>query len=201
MSFEFSDDDPASRDAKRARRRYRRWLVDLPAYLEAGGTTRYCLIHDIAPAGARLRVVGGGTLEPGTEVVLDLEDYGRIPARARHNAHESIGLQFLHDAAGEAKLRAWLLEARPPRRQHRHKCHLPAVLVTQSGDVACIVTDLSRAGAAAQVESTEHLQLADEVELILPDCEPIAASVRRIEDHKVGLLLIDGFQGELPPRG
>jgi hypothetical protein len=50
------------------------------------------------------------------------------------------------------------------------------------------------------VESIERLSRGTEVRLLLPRGESIAASVRHAAGNHVGLLLIDGYQGELPPQ-
>jgi hypothetical protein len=175
-------------------------MVDLPAYVVADGKTLYCLIYDITPAGARLRVVAGGDLIQARKVSIDLEGYGQIPAEVRHSALGVAGLAFLHGANDETRFAHWLTRLRPHRRQRRYNCHLPAVLVLGTVEIPCVITDLSRSGAAAQVEPNEHLARGSEVELILPSFEPITASVRHVEGGTVGLLLIDGYQGELPPQ-
>ena len=196
----FFTDDSSSDGADRSRRRYRRWMVDLPAYVVADGKTLYCLIYDITPAGARLRVVAGGELLAGRKVSIDLEGYGQIPAEVRHSTLGVAGLAFLHGANDEARFAHWLARLRPHRRQRRYSCHLPAVLVLGAAEIPCVVTDLSRSGAAAQVKDSERLARGSELKLVLPHCEPIAASVRYVEGGTVGLLLIDGYQGELPPQ-
>jgi len=195
----FARDSSSLPGVRQSRRRYRRWVVDLPAYIDAAGNTFYCLIYDITPAGARLRVVSGGELAPNADVFLDLEGYGQIPALVRHSSQDNVGLQFLHDERGEAQLHDWLFAVRPARRQHRYSCRLPAMLAIREDRVACIVTDLSRSGAAVEVAAPGRLSTGDEVRLMLPEQDAIAASVRHIEGNSVGLLLIDGYQGELPP--
>jgi len=73
------------------------------------------------------------------------------------------------------------------------------VLAIGEREVDCVVTDLSRSGAAALVSQATGLLPGSEVRLVLPEYGDIAASVRHVDGDNVGLLLIDGFQGELPP--
>lgn len=181
-----------------SRRRYRRWAVDVPAYVDVDGTPHYCLLFDISPQGARLRFADGTAPEVGTEVMFDLEGYGQIAAVVRHGGSGVVGIMFLHDEAAEVRLARWLLEVKPTRRQARHACRIDASVRFGKREFPCVVTDISRSGAAIEMEQVDLLAGSSEVELVLPGYAPIAASVRHIAGKTVGLMLIDGFHGELP---
>jgi len=181
-----------------SRRRYRRWAVDLPVYVDVDGDPHYCLLFDISPGGARLRVIDGATPPVDTEVFVDLEGYGQIPAVVRHSAANIIGLMFLHDEADQVRLARWLIQAKPTRRQARHPCRIDATVRFGERELACVVTDLSRSGAAIQIEEAGQFVPSSEVKLLLPGYQPITASVRHVVGDTVGLMLIDGFHGELP---
>lgn len=181
-----------------SRRRFRRWSVDLPVYLDVDDNPHYCLLYDISPRGARLRIVDGATPKVDADVVLDLEGYGRIPAVVRHSAAGVVGLMFLHDDSAQEHVARWLLESKPTRRQARHDCRIEASVRTGGQELSCLVTDISRLGAAIQVAEAGQLTTSSEVQLLLPGYRPIAASIRYVLGNTVGLMLIDGFHGELP---
>ena len=182
-----------------SKRRYRRWSVEMPTYIDVGGATHYSTITDISPDGARLRLMEETEIAVGTEVSVDLEGYRVIRAEVRHNAGGILGLMFLHDETDAVALARWMVEKKPPRRQTRHECHIEATLNFLGIEVACVVTDISRTGATISIEETGNLVISSEVLLKLPGHSSIAASVRHVEGTSVGLMLIDGYQGELPP--
>ena len=66
-------------------------------------------------------------------------------------------------------------------------------------EFSCTVVDLSRNGAGITMTEASHLVVSSEVLLCLPDYGSIAASVRHIDGDAVGLALIDGYHGDLPP--
>jgi hypothetical protein len=66
-------------------------------------------------------------------------------------------------------------------------------------DYPCTVINLSRNGAAITMSDISKLVISSEVILYLPGYGSIAASVRHNDGNTVGLVLIDGYLGDLPP--
>ena len=50
------------------------------------------------------------------------------------------------------------------------------------------------------MKETSHLAISSDVVLNIPNYGSIYASVRYINDDTVGLFLIDGYLGDLPPK-
>ncbi len=182
-----------------AKRRFRRWSVDVPAYVDVGSASHYCTVTDISPGGARARLLDAEPLVLGTEVCLDLDGYGSVPAEVRHSASGVLGLRFRLDEAEQLVLAQWLASANIERRQRRYTCHIEGLIRTAGAETPCLVTDISRTGAGIRVEEAGNLVLSDEIVLTLPGRAPMAAIVRHIAGEKVGLILVDGYEGELPP--
>lgn len=180
-------------------RRFRRWTVEISGYVEVDTVSHYCTITDISPGGARVRLLDVEPLDPGTEVRLDLEGYGSIPAEVRHSVSGVLGLMFLLDDAEQTGLGRWLVSANLDRPDTRYAYNIQAFLRATSGAYACVVTDLSRTGAGITVPDARGLAVSDEVVLTLPGHAPMAALIRYIVGDKIGLTLIDGYEGRLPP--
>ena len=94
----------------------------------------------------------------------------------------------------------WLMTTRPERRQIRYPCNLEAKIVTNNRELDCVIIDLSRSGAGVRSAQADRLVVASEVLLKWPDYGTMAASVSHIEDDMIGLALLDGYDGQLPPR-
>ena len=154
------------------KRRFRRWSVDVSAYVEVGAISLYCTITDISPGGARARLLDAKPLALGTEVDLDLKGYGSVPAEVRHSASGVLGLMFLLDDADQIVLARWLVSANLERRQTRYACHIEGLIRTAGAETPCVVTDLSRTGAGIRVEEAGNLVLSDKIVLILPGQAP-----------------------------
>ncbi len=182
-------------------RRFRRWQVDIPIFIEAEDQTHYCSVYDISPGGARVRPLQGDELPVGTRVSLDLEFFGHVEAEVRHQAGGIVGLRFLHDASREAALSTWLVDTRPERRQIRYSCAIPSRIVAGARKHACTVVNLSRSGAGATSDEAGRLVAGSDVVMELPGYGTMAATVRHIQGAMVGLSLIDGYDGPLPPAG
>ena len=100
----------------------------------------------------------------------------------------------------EKKLSEWLAAFRPSRPDTRYECQLEASIRTSDFELLAIVTNISRSGAAATTAEVHRLVISSEVILVLPGYGTFAAEVRHIEGNNVGLMLIDGYEGQLPPK-
>ncbi len=183
-----------------SKRQYRRWFVDLSALVEIDGTTHYCTIKDISPRGACISLIQDVLIAEEALISVDIEGYGLVPARVAHAKGGILRVMFLHGDDGEEALAHWLLWLKPQRRQTRHACHIQATLSVLEREYSCTVVNLSRNGAGISMKDTSHLTIASDVVLNLPNYGSIAASVRHIDRDTVGLVLIDGYLGDLPPK-
>jgi hypothetical protein len=76
-------------------------MVEMAKLTTHGGTVYSCIIRDLSPGGAMLRVPAGSQI--GGRVLIDAEIFGRrIPARVKWRDDTSIGVEFdeLLPAAG-----------------------------------------------------------------------------------------------------
>ncbi len=182
-------------------RRFQRWQVDIPIFIEAEDQTHYCTFYDISPGGALVRPLHGDVMPIGKKVSVDLEFFGHIEAEVRHVTKGVVGLQFLHDESRQDALSAWLMDTRPGRRPVRYSCDIPARIVVDGHKLDCKVTNLSRSGACITSARADRLMVTSEVVLELPGYGTMAALVRHVVDDNIGLSLIDGYDGVLPPDG
>ena len=184
-----------------SRREHRRWSVELSALAEIGGKTHYCTITEISPSGARLLLLQEIPVTVGAIIAVEIEGYGVVPARVCYVNTGTLRVLFLHGDGGEEALAHWLLWLSPKRRQTRFACRIEATLRVLDHEYSCTVVNLSRGGAGITMKETAHLAISSEVLLNLPDYGSIAASVRHIDGDIIGLVLIDGYLGDLPPAG
>ena len=110
------------------------------------------------------------------------------PGAAAMRLAEILGATVL---AGELSLLAAftsgdLVANKPPRRQARFEVSIAANFVIWEREFPCVVTYLSRMGAAITVEENERFFISDEGILILPDYGSIASVIRHIEGENVG---------------
>ncbi len=189
---------PWDRDTP-SRRQHRRWSVAMSALVDIDDTTHYCTIRDISPRGARLQMVQDVPVAERASIAIDIEGYGVIPARVCYANGGILRVMFLHDDDGVEALARWLLWLKPQRRQTRYPCRIAATLSVLDREFSCTVVNLSRNGAGITMTEASHLVVSSEVLLCLPDYGSIAASVRHIDGDAVGLALIDGYHGALPP--
>jgi PilZ domain len=181
------------------KRRFRRWLIEVSAYLEVESRFYYVTLTDITPSGARARLLEARLFAEDAEAVLDLEGFGCIPAEIRHGVAGVLGLKFILDDERQMALATWLVDAHLQRRHTRYVCRIPALLALGAQELSCVVTDLSRSGAGIQLPDVSVLASSSEVMLTLPDHRPIATIVRHVSEERVGLMFVDSYEGELPP--
>ncbi len=180
-----------------SRRRYRRWSVAIRAVLRMAAQSRDCVVRDLSPGGGLVEVAGAAEIASGTSVVLELAGFGSIPAEVRHNRGGKLGLMFLHGPAEEEALALYLVTVRPSRRPPREPVTATAVLRAGRTESACVVANMSRAGARVLVDDSRHLVEGDEVSLTLSGRHDLAARIRRLDDGEVGLMFLEEFRGAL----
>lgn len=184
-----------------ARRRLRRWTVDMQAVVWIDEQALGCRVHDISPAGARVEPATFRDLSPGARVVLDLPDFPAIPAEVRYGAEGAVGLEFLHDEERETALARYLVARRPQRRDPRKALHVKATLTPCRMRSPCVVKDVSRMGAGVSIGDAHQLSEHDEVMLSIEDYGDVPATVRRISEGEVGLIFHNPLIGILPQGG
>ena len=89
------------------RRRFDRWSP-MPAQLSHDGETQTCVVRDISPAGACVLADAAHKLREAAEVLLELSNYGQVPAQVTRAEGQEIGLMFANDSDGERQMAEWL---------------------------------------------------------------------------------------------
>lgn len=67
-----------------------------------------CLVLDISPRGAGVRVQREHVLEVGTPSTLRIMEYGLIQSEVRHCEHAFVGVLFAHRGANDLEMIRWL---------------------------------------------------------------------------------------------
>ena len=98
----------AWRSVDDAHRRYSRWATRERAGITIAGSQQPCIVSDISPVGAAIRVDGQTDLKSGSFVVVNLEDYGPTPAEIRHVEGANVGVFFLHSSSKRTQMVQWL---------------------------------------------------------------------------------------------
>lgn len=180
-----------------SRRRYRRWSVAIQAVIHLAAQSRDCVVRDLSPGGGLVEVAGAAEIATGTSVVLELAGFGPVPAEVRHNRDGKLGLMFLQGEAEEEALALYLVTARPTRRPPREPVTATAVLRAGGTEMACVVANMSRAGARVLIDDTRHLAEGNEASLTVSGRDEIAARIRRLDDGEAGLMFLEEFTGAL----
>jgi hypothetical protein len=93
------------------RRRYRRW-TPLAANLSMNGERHPVLVRDISPGGACVLAEAAAKLREAADVLLEISDFGTVPAQiARRNGNE-VGLRFEQKAEEANAIVDWLTPIR-----------------------------------------------------------------------------------------
>jgi transcriptional regulator with XRE-family HTH domain len=93
------------------RRRYRRW-TPLPANLSLDGERHPVLVRDISPGGACILAEAAGKLREAADVLLELSDYGVVPAQVARRKGNEVGLRFAPQAEDANGIAEWLTPIR-----------------------------------------------------------------------------------------
>ncbi len=97
------------------RRREKRYQVDLPASVALDGASNglaaAALVSDLSASGALLTEVSGAViLVKGTQLTLELHDFGAIEAKVVHVGQGFYGLTFINPHLHRDRLSNWLRE-------------------------------------------------------------------------------------------
>lgn len=198
MSLVRLNDEVAWQQEVPARRRLRRWTVDMQAVVWIDDQPLTCCVQDISPAGARVQLATFVKVCVGATVALGLPEFPTIPAEVRYRGEGALGLEFLHDEDQETRLGRYLVSRRPQRRDPRKPLHVKAALTPCRTRSICIVKDISRMGANVSLNDATHLSCDDDVLLSIQGYGEVAATVRRIGDGDVGLRFHNALVGALP---
>ena len=89
-----TESEPALIQARAERRRFRRVRVDLPGRLftPADGKEAHCQIRDLSPGGAAITCQM--LPEPGTQVILYVDGFGRFEGQVMRMDDSSFGVHF-----------------------------------------------------------------------------------------------------------
>ena len=100
------------REQGASERHYRRWGVDVGAVVRVGDQSFKCVVFDLSPGGARVKLRGPLELDIGTKVELALEGLEEIVSEVRHSQGDVLGLMFLHDSDEQVRLASYMLAQR-----------------------------------------------------------------------------------------
>lgn len=180
------------------RRRLRRWSVSMEATIWIDDTACACTVIDLSPAGARVQLKDVREVPIGSELELELEDFGAVPCEVRYSEAGALGLMFLHEDEGEVELARYLVARRPERQSPRRRVELEATLTPRKAQSACVIEDASRSGASVLVSDADSFREDDEVILSIDGYGDVAATVRRVSEGRIGLMFDHPLTGVLP---
>ncbi len=173
-----------------SRRRFRRWFVDMPSILHVSSQRHECVIRDLSPTSAGIRLNEAREIPIGTEAALDLGGFGTVPAEVRSSDTLHIGLMFLHAEGPARELAHHLVTLPPARRVIRRSTKMEASLVLETSTYPCSVADISRIGACVLLDRVTPIRDGDEVVLRQEGLGDVAASVRWVADFRLGLMFL-----------
>ena len=79
------------------------------AYLQLNHDQHRCRVEEISPGAACVRATKVEDLVEGAKVMLEIPDYGRVPAEVILLPDGTIGLLFLHNGEAQQAMRDWIL--------------------------------------------------------------------------------------------
>jgi len=93
-----------------SRRKFERWVLNVPASLTAAGVRHRGAIWDVSPLGALVRLTGSAKLSVGDYVTLTPRGYQAIPGEVRHtlNGGRLVGVMLLHGPSEQDEMATWL---------------------------------------------------------------------------------------------
>lgn len=101
------DDDSAPLPGSVEQRRYRRYSVVLSGKFHRGKTTNDCIILDLSPTGAKLRM--SEPLAQKAVGTLESDKFGMIPGEVVWRNDQTIGIRFLDEPNWVAGLLSMVL--------------------------------------------------------------------------------------------
>lgn len=89
------------------RRRHERWKP-MSASLSMNGQRHRCIVQDISPGGARVFAEAAHKLREAADVLLELSEFGMVPAHVAHLTGNEVGLAFEAGNGTERRMADWL---------------------------------------------------------------------------------------------
>lgn len=161
LALAMKDAEPVMARARAERRRFRRVRVDLPGrlFLPGDGHEARCSVVDLSPGGAAIRCE---TLpEPGTPVVLYVDNFGRFEGVVARKDGDDFGVSFHCTAAKRERtaeqltlfLNKALVDESVLRRHERSASRGFAKFTRADGQVVqCEVMDISISGVSLKTD-------------------------------------------------
>lgn len=161
LALAMKDAEPVMARARAERRRFRRVRVDLPGrlFLPGDGHEARCSVVDLSPGGAAIRCE---TLpEPGTPVVLYVDNFGRFEGVVARKDGGDFGVSFHCTAAKRERtaeqltlfLNKALVDESVLRRHERSASRGFAKFTRADGQVVqCEVMDISISGVSLKTD-------------------------------------------------
>lgn len=159
--------------------------------LAHGERATFCLVKDISPAGAQVRLYGRVT--EGENVALRVGDEDAVAGRIGWAHGTSAGVEFHTPLDATSLLRA-IQKLPPAKRRSSPRVKAPARVLLRTGgrSYAGELHDISATGA--RIRTQRPIRLGPSVMITLPDLPTIKAFVRWSEETELGLV----FEVPLP---
>ncbi len=192
-----SDSFDAQRSDGESDHGQRRWPVDIETVAVIGIRSVDCAIHDLSPAGAWIEILADAPVRVGDLVRIELFEFGWLDTVARTVEGRRIGVQFMLDEEDMVELARFMVSLRisqdPPRQDVARQAELRV-----GGDaLTCTVVNISPTGASVMLPGVPEFAEGENVALALPEHEPIAAIVQRIDGSICGLNFLVRFDGDV----
>jgi hypothetical protein len=159
--------------------------------LAHGERSTFCLVKNISPAGAEVRLYG--RVPDGADVTLRVGDEDAISGRIAWTHDTSAGVEFHTPLDTTTILRA-MQKLPPAKRRSSPRVKVPArvLLRTAGRSYAGTLRDISATGA--RVGTQRPIRLGPSMMITLPGLPAIKAFVRWNDDTELGL----AFESPLP---
>ena len=184
-----TEGEPATNQARNERRRFRRVRVDLPGRLftPADGKEAHCQIRDLSPGGAAIACEM--LPEPGTQVILYVDGFGRFEGQVMRMDDSSFGVYFACTALKRERtaeqltlfLNKDMVDETVMRRHERTNQKGFAKFTRADGQIVqCEVMDISSSGVSLKTDVRPTIG-----EFIL--IAQMAGRVARHHEHGIGI--------------
>lgn len=177
----------------RTGRRRRRWPVDIETVAVIGIRSIDCAIHDLSPSGARIEIAGDLPVRIGDRVRIEMFEFGWLDTVARSVEGRRIGVEFILDEEDMVELARFMISLRVAQRPQQDDVTRPAELRIGGNVLACTVENISPTGASVTLPGVPEFAEGENITLVLPGHEPIAAIVQRIDASICGLMFLVRF--------
>ena len=192
-----SDNFDAQRTDGGSGRGRRRWPVDIETVAVIGIRSVDCAIHDLSPAGAQIEILSDAPVRVGDQVRIEMFEFGWLDTVARSVEGRRIGVQFMLDEEDMVELARFMVSLRISQDPPRQNVARHAELRVGGDALTCTVVNISPTGASVMLLGVPEFAEGENVALALPEHEPIAAIVQRIDGSICGLNFLVRFDGDV----